>query len=265
MPLNGIQQRALFSLTALYQIQPAWEGSVILALGLDEAGSALAVAGNIAGAVTLAIDNDPTHLREVVRNGACDFVVNTLDEAIRAMKNEVRKRAPLSVALAIDPAHAIPEILERGLVPQLFSCFVVAADALSAQSQLIADASLRLASLGTALVSFADDTSMDTPTATGEEVRSAASSIAPLLEQQGWTLHTLTFSTPAELRGFDGRALSLLPLEDRLRRRWLEAAPRILQRQRPPQRSLWLTQEEAEALHPEGGASLSGPREVPHF
>jgi urocanate hydratase len=247
MSVNGIQQRALFSLTALYQIQPAWEGSVILTLGLDEVGAALAIAGNIAGAVTLAIDNDPARLREIVRTGACDFVVNTLDEAIRAMKNEVRKRSPLSVALAVDPLQALSEVLERGLAPQLFSCFVVAVDASSAQKQLITDASSHLAGLGAAHVNFADDM----PTAVGEGVRTAASLIAPLLEQQRWTLHTLTFSTPAELRRFDERALSLLPPEDRLRRRWLEAAPRILQRQRPPQRSLWLTQDEAEALHSE--------------
>ena len=82
---------------------PLLAGLLILSLGLNPAGAALSTAANVAGAVSLAIDNNLTRLREVVRTGACDFVVTTLDEAIRAMKNEVRKHAPLSVALEADP------------------------------------------------------------------------------------------------------------------------------------------------------------------
>jgi len=239
MVLNGIQQRALFSLTALYQIQPAWGGSVILSLGLDEAGSALAIAGNIAGAVTLAIDNDPTRLREVVRTGACDFVVNTLDEAIRAMKNEVRKHSPLSIALAVDPARAIPEILDRGLAPQLFTTFVR-----KPEYDALISAATHLASLGATLVDF--ETLADAHHR--DSFISASTLLAPLLKQNDWTLHTFSFNSSAELRAFDVHVLGLLPAEDRLRRRWLEAAPRILRRQHPPQRYLWLTEEESALL-----------------
>ena len=240
MSLNEIQPRALKALTALYQIQPSWEGSVILSLGLDTAGSALAIAGNIAGAVSLAIDNDPAHLREVVRSGACDFIVNTLDEAIRAMKNEVRKRAPLSVALAVDPARILPEILDRGLAPQLFATFVRKPE----DNALVSEAAVRLASLGAALVDF--EAPPDNPHR--NSFIGASTLIAPLLELRGWVLHTSTFNSQAELRAFDVHALALLPAEDQLRRRWLQAAPRILQRQHPPQRSLWTTEEESTLL-----------------
>jgi urocanate hydratase len=247
MPVDEIQPRALKALTALYQIRPSWEGSVILSLGLDISGSALAIAGNIVGAVTLAIDDDPAHLREVVRSGACDFVVNTLDEAIRAMKNEVRKRAPLSVALAADPAKAIAEILERGLAPQLFASSTAGSEG----EKLVAQAAPNLALLGATLLSYAE-----APVSTPHEWLYVSHLVADLTARNGWSLDTFTFDTPATLRAFDKDAINLLLNEDHLRRRWLEAAPRILQRQRPPQRTLWLTSAEAKLLARDNLSSL---------
>ncbi|MBS1799448.1 MAG: hypothetical protein JSS95_06435 [Acidobacteria bacterium] len=240
MPADEIQSSALKALTALYQIQPSWEGSVILSLGLDTTGSALAIAGHIAGAVTLAIDNDPAHLREVIRSGACDFVVNTLDEAIRAMKNEVRKHSPLSIALAADPARAIREILERGLAPQLFACSITDRES----EKRINQAAPYLTLLGAALLGYVEDPVTSTP----DEWLSVSQLAAAMTARNGWSLNTFTFDTPAALRAFDKDATDLLHNEDGLRRQWLEAAARILQRQRPPQRTLWLTPAEAEAL-----------------
>ncbi len=238
------QPRILRTFTTLHQLHPAWGGQLILFLGLNPQGAALSIAANIAGAVSLAIDNDPAHLREIIRTGACDFAVNTLDEAIRAMKNEVRKQAPLSVVLEADPFLTLNEILDRGLSPQLFSNFLPLT---TEQTSSLTQAAHRFQSKGASLIDFNDNqpdpqSPLFTPSAT-------------LLTHQHWTLHTLTFDTPAALRAFDAQALALLPPAtrehpDALRRRWLEAAPRILQRQRPPQRSLWLTPAEAEVLLP---------------
>jgi urocanate hydratase len=233
-PTSGTSQsQILRTYTTLCQLLPTWGGTVVLSLG--SAGSALSVAANIAGAVSLSIDADPANLREATRAGAVDFTVNTLDEALRAMKNEVRKHAPLSVALNAAPLLALDEILERGLAPQLFSTFLP-------PHPSITQAATTLHSLGAALVDF---------TEAGEiqpGFRSSGSFLAPLLEARGWTLQTFTFDTPAALSSFDVEALALLPSEDALRRRWLEAAPRLLQRQRPPHRTLWLTESEIAGL-----------------
>lgn len=229
------QSSILRAYTALYQLRRSWGGSLILSLGLDPQGAALSIAASIAGAVSLAIDNNPAHLREVVRTGAVDFTVTTLDEAIRAMKNEVRKHAPLAVALNADPLPTLAEILERGLAPQVFASFV-------STNPRINDAANALHTIGATLIDFTEAT---------EHIpgsQSAQTILTPLLKDKGWTLQTFTFETPAALRAFDATALSLLPPEDNLRRRWLESAPRILQRQRPPHRTLWLTQLEATTL-----------------
>ncbi|MBS1821181.1 MAG: hypothetical protein JST61_04290 [Acidobacteria bacterium] len=241
MPLDEIQPRALEALTALYEIKPSWEGAVILSLGLDTRGSALAIAGNIAGAVTLAVDNDSAHLRGVVRSGACDFVVNTFDEAVRAMKNEVRKRAPLSVALAMDTDRAIAEVLDRGLVPQLFACSID--DPSSREPAAYAASQLSL--LGADLLSNSTAPILPSEFDRWLHVGQLADTLA---ERNGWCLSTMTFDTPAALRAFDYRASGLLDPEDHLRRRWLDAAPRVLQRQHPPRRSLWLTSSEKKEL-----------------
>jgi len=211
-------------------------------LGLDAAGAALTIAGNIAGAVTLAIDDDPAHLREVIRTGACDFVVNSLDEAIRAMKNEVRKGAPLSVALSVDPRVVLPEIVDRGLAPQLFATFVPPHSPPAKDvSDELSPAAVHLQSLGATLAHF-----NDAPVPEG--FLDAATLVDAIIEQHNWNLCSFAFESAAELRTFDASALSRLSSGDTLRRRWIEVAPRILQRQRPPQRFLWLTQQEADAI-----------------
>lgn len=238
------QSRILRTYTTLFQLRQHWGGALILSLGLDPQGAALSIAATIVGAVSLAIDNELTHLREVVRTGAVDFTVTTPDEAIRAMKNEVRKHTPLSVALNSDPIPTLAEILERGLAPQLFATFLP-------QSPSISEAATTLHSLGANLLDFTE--TLQPPTG----FQSSQSILTPILEERGWTLQTFTFDTPVALRAFDAKALDLLPPGDTLRRRWLQSAPRILQRQRPPHRTLWLTQSEALALNT--GSAVENP------
>jgi hypothetical protein len=243
------QPQILRTYTTLHRLRPTWGGNLIVSLGLDSYGAALSTAANIAGAVSLAIDQNPDHLREVVHTATCDFVVNTLDEAIRAMKNEIRKHAPLSVALNADPTLALNEILERGLAPQLFANFLP-------QNEQIAQAAIRLQSLGATLIDFRED---EEPVV---NFRSSQSLLTPFLLERGWQLRTFTFNSPSTLRTFDAQALALLPSAtpadpDTLRRRWLEAAPLLLPRQRPAQRSLWLTQTESDLFSTE---ILSSPK-----
>jgi hypothetical protein len=246
---DPIQSLVLRAYTALYQLRPDWGGSIVLSLGLNPSARALSFASNIAGAVSLSIDNDPAHIRDAIRTGACDFVVNTLDEALRAMKNEVRKHAPLSVALGAVPFAALAELIERGISPQLFSGFLQASDLTPEQQTTLSHAAAHFHSLAASLLHFNEDNN-----SAGPNWQSSPSLLAAPIEQQNWILHTFTFETPAALRDFDAKALALLPPEDTLRRRWLLAAPRVLHRLRPPHRSLWLNEAELQIL---GGKKVS--------
>src|SRR5271157_4970792 len=88
---------------------PELGGSLLLYVGLDQSGMALAIASNIAGAASLGLEPELTRAKASIRAGACDFLVNTLDEALRILKNEIRKKKPVSVVLAGDPRGAVVE------------------------------------------------------------------------------------------------------------------------------------------------------------
>lgn len=97
--------------------QMVWAGKLVVMAGAGAAGRGVVAAASIAGAATLAIENDRAVVRAALREGEVDFVVNTLDEALRVLKNQLRLGRPLGVALTMDVAQAVDEAAERGLKP----------------------------------------------------------------------------------------------------------------------------------------------------
>lgn len=96
-------------------------GKLLLFGQLDAQGAAVTLAANIAGFAALGVDADSERLRQGIRHGLCDFVVNNLDEALRILKNEIRKKRPVSVCLEGDLAATLQEAVERGLQPDLLA------------------------------------------------------------------------------------------------------------------------------------------------
>jgi hypothetical protein len=95
-------------------------GGRLLCVGeLDEDGRALMVAGNIAGVASLAVRADPASQKQAIREGVADFLVTNLDEAIRILKNEIRKREAVAVCVGVAPETIEKEMLERGVLPDL--------------------------------------------------------------------------------------------------------------------------------------------------
>jgi hypothetical protein len=96
-------------------------GTLVFYGELDRRGMATAVASNIAGAASLGVDAHTDRAKLALRQGICDFMVNSLDEALRILKNEIRKKQPVAVALEGDPERVISEMLERGVQPEFIS------------------------------------------------------------------------------------------------------------------------------------------------
>jgi len=96
-------------------------GTLLYAGELDEQGGALSMAGNIAGAATLAATADQAASKQAMRDGTVDFVVTTLDEALRILKNQVRKREAVSVCVVAALEDVEREMLERGVLPDLLA------------------------------------------------------------------------------------------------------------------------------------------------
>lgn len=96
-------------------------GSLLLYAGLDADGVAVAMASNIAGAASLGLEADAGRAKAALRAGVCDFVVNNLDEALRILKNQVRKKETVSVVLTCDPNVMVKVIVERGVQPEVLA------------------------------------------------------------------------------------------------------------------------------------------------
>ena len=94
-------------------------GSLFYAGEMDEEGRALVVAANIAGTATLVATADHAAQKQAIRDAVADFLVTSLDEALRILKNQLRKRETVSVCVAMAPAAMEREMNERGVAPDL--------------------------------------------------------------------------------------------------------------------------------------------------
>jgi len=97
------------------------EGKLIVSGGMGGMGGAQPLAATMAGAAFLGIDVDPERIKKRLRSGYCDMMVNTLDEALRILKNAVRKKEAVSVGLVGNCAEVLPELVARGVVPDLLT------------------------------------------------------------------------------------------------------------------------------------------------
>jgi urocanate hydratase len=96
-------------------------GKLIASGGMGGMGGAQPLAATLNGAAFLGIDVDPERIKRRVKTGYCDVMVNDLDEALRILKNAVRKRDATSVGLVGNCADVIPELADRGVVPDLLT------------------------------------------------------------------------------------------------------------------------------------------------
>jgi urocanate hydratase len=96
-------------------------GKLIVSGGMGGMGGAQPLAATMAGASFLGIDVDPERIKKRLKTGYCDFMVNTLDEALRILKNAVRKKEAVSVGLVGNCADVIPELAERGVLPDILT------------------------------------------------------------------------------------------------------------------------------------------------
>jgi urocanate hydratase len=105
--------------------EPSLGGKLLYAGSLDAEARALLVAANIAGAASLAISADADARKQAIRDGVVDFLVTSLDEALRILKNEIRKRTTVAVCVATESpaseADFAGQMLGRGVRPDLTS------------------------------------------------------------------------------------------------------------------------------------------------
>ncbi len=253
---EDLQLEALRAFTLLSSLRQDWGGALIVACGLGAGGQGLSIAGNIAGAGCLLIDERADVCRAAMRSGACDFIVNTVDEALRVLKNEIRQRRPVSVGLTLGAQAALEELVDRGVLPELFSATGGDAPVVGAGARAFAAMGAQVVDLDGSLAGVGD--AMD-----------GAARLGQLLRERGWGLESAVFASAEELRAFEARlgnqgwilrsaqndsledkVAEVLPAGD-VRRRWCAGAARFFHRERPYRRVVYLTAAERDAV---GGA-----------
>src|SRR5436309_3099671 len=96
-------------------------GKLVVSGGMGGMGGAQPLAATMNGACFLGIDVDPERIKKRLKTGYCDFMVNTLDEALRILKNAIRKKEAISVGLIGNCADVVPELAERGVLPDILT------------------------------------------------------------------------------------------------------------------------------------------------
>jgi urocanate hydratase len=96
-------------------------GKLIVSGGMGGMGGAQPLAATMAGACFLGVEVDAARIKKRLRSGYLDFMVNSLDEALRILKNAIRKKENVSVGLIGNCADVIPELAERGVLPDILT------------------------------------------------------------------------------------------------------------------------------------------------
>jgi urocanate hydratase len=120
---QGILQEAfeVFAAAGRKHFQGDFAGKLIVSGGMGAMGGVQPLAATLNGAAFLGIDASPEQIKRRVKSGYCDVMVNDLDEALRILKNAVRKREATSVGLVGNCADVIPALARRGIVPDLLT------------------------------------------------------------------------------------------------------------------------------------------------
>src|SRR6202046_5297916 len=97
------------------------DGKLIVSGGMGGMSGAQPLAATMTGACYLGIEVDPERIKKRLRTGYCNHMVNSLDEALRIIKNAMRKKESISVGLVGNCGDIIPQLAERGVVPDILT------------------------------------------------------------------------------------------------------------------------------------------------
>jgi urocanate hydratase len=123
-------------------------GKLVLSGGMGGMGGAQPLAATMNGACFLGIDVDPARIEKRLQTGYCDEISYNLDDALNKI-NEARNRgAAISVGLVGNCGDVLPELVRRGVVPDVLTDQTSAHDALNgyAPNGMELDDALRLRS-----------------------------------------------------------------------------------------------------------------------
>ncbi len=107
------------------------EGKFVVTGGLGGMGGAQPLAATMNGALFLGVEVDRNRIEKRLKSGYCDKVATSLDQALELIEQARKKREAVSVGLVGNCADVLPEMVRRGVVPDVLTDQTSAHDALN--------------------------------------------------------------------------------------------------------------------------------------
>jgi urocanate hydratase len=118
---QGILQGTYETLGSLAQQRgwPSLRGKFVLSAGLGGMGGAQPLAISMNEGVALIVEVDPARAQRRLETGYIDVVVDTLEEAMTLVQEAVDAETPRSIGLIGNAAEIFPEMVIRGVIPDV--------------------------------------------------------------------------------------------------------------------------------------------------
>ena len=107
------------------------EGKFVVTGGLGGMGGAQPLAATMNGALCLGVDVDAARIEKRLKSGYCDKIAWSLEEALKMIEQARQDRQSISVGLVGNCADVLPEMVKRGIVPDVLTDQTSAHDALN--------------------------------------------------------------------------------------------------------------------------------------
>lgn len=106
-------------------------GRFLLTGGMGGMGGAQPLAATFAGAVSITVEIDETRIDKRIHDGYCDIKVDNLDKALELVEQYKKEKKAISIGLIGNTAEIHPEILRRGIIPDVVTDQTAAHDPLN--------------------------------------------------------------------------------------------------------------------------------------
>ncbi|MDD2890786.1 MAG: urocanate hydratase [bacterium] len=94
-------------------------GKFILTAGMGGMSGAQPLAGTMNSAVILDVEVDKNKIERRIKQGFCDVISYNLDEALKLVDDARKTKTPKSIGLVGNAAEIHPELLKRGIIPDI--------------------------------------------------------------------------------------------------------------------------------------------------
>lgn len=97
------------------------KGKFLLTAGMGGMSGAQPLAVTMNEGIILDVEVDPKRIERRIKQGFCDLMVTSLSEALQLVAEAVKKKIPRSIGLVGNASETHPELVKRGIIPDVLT------------------------------------------------------------------------------------------------------------------------------------------------